>query len=545
MSTKSRPLVAVLVLALVSAVLALGGCTAAKSGSAKQVLATDLIEPTAIDPYNIVDTEGAEVVSSVFDSLVEFDSKTSKVKPAVASEWKSNADATVWTFTLRKGVKFHNDREVQAEDFKYAWERIANPKTDPPSEISYHLASIAGYDEMQNGEATELAGVKVKDAYTLEVTLSYPFADFVYITGHPALAPVPKEEVEKDPKKFSEKPIGNGPFMMAEPWQHEKSIKLKRFNDYYGTKAKLDELTFKIYKDTVTAFLDFKAGKLDFQKAIPTEQIQASVKTYGKSADGFEATDKGQVLLGGEIGVYYLTLNNGNEVLKNADVRRAISLAINREAIIENVFAGTRVSATGMVPPGVVGYREDAGKYSRYDKEEAAKLLEKAGFPGGKDLPKIKLVVNPGADHEKVMQYVQADLKAVGIETELQTLEPAAIGPMLGKGEHEIVRMGWTYDYPVMDSALYSLFYSENIGMDNTSQYSNPEVDKLLVEARQETDEKERIAKYQKAEGMILEDSAVVPLNFYSHRAVVQEWVKGLVYGPLGLTDYTGAYIEK
>ncbi len=150
-----------------------------------------IAEPAFIDPLNLVESEGLQVGNALFDSLVAFDSKTSEAVPAVAESWETSTDARVWTFHLRQGTTFHNGREVTAADFKYAWERICNPVNE--SHVAYHLAAVEGFDDMQSGAATELSGVAAIDTYTLQVTLSYPFADFDYVVGHGALAPVPRE----------------------------------------------------------------------------------------------------------------------------------------------------------------------------------------------------------------------------------------------------------------------------------------------------------------------------------------------------------------
>lgn len=499
-------------------------------------------EPAFIDPYNAQETEGVQIVANTFDSLVDFDPITSKIGPAVAQEWDSNEDATVWTFTLKKNTKFHNGREVTAADFKYAWERIANPKSDPPSDISYHLSPIKGYDEMQEGTATELTGVRAVDNYTLEVTLQYPFADFEFVVGHPALAPVPREEVEKDPKAFMEKPVGNGPFMMAEPWKHDESVRVLRFDDYYGKKALLDEIVFKVFKDEETAFLEFQAGNVDFAE-VPSGQIEATAKDFGRGK--YEAGTGKDLLLGEETATYYINANNENPVLKNPDLRRAISLAINRDAIAKTVYEGTRKPATGLVPPGVVGFRRNAGPYSKYDPDEAKELLEKAGYPNGQGLPTIKLSFNSGAGHEPVMQAVQANLKDIGVNVELQGMEWAQFIDFRQSGSHELARDGWVFDYPIIDNMLFPLFFSKNIGKDNTSRYNNPGVDQAILDARAETDDEDRIELYQRAERLILEDAGAIPIVFYAHRSVAQKWVRGLVFSPLYLAHMENVWLAK
>lgn len=487
-------------------------------------------EPAYIDPYNLQESEGTQVGQAVFDSLVSFHPLTSKVTPAAAESWESNEDATVWTFKLVPGAKFHNGREVTAEDFKYAWERISNPEN--ASEISYHLSAVLGYDEMQKGTATELEGVRAVDATTLEVTLKYPFADFEYVVGHPALAPIPKEEVDKDPAAFSEMPIGNGPFKMSEPWARDEYIKVERFADYYGDVPYIDGIEFRILADMDTAFLEFKAGNLDLAQ-IPAGQIQATVDQYGESPDGYTINPGEQTVLGTEQAVYFLLMNNTDEVLKNPKVRQALSMAIDRQAICDTVFEGTRIPATGIVPEGIVGFREGAWEYSKYDPEAAKALLADAGHPNGEGIPTIVLEYNTGAGHEDILQLVQDDLKALGIESELAGTEWAQYLDKLTEKTYQIGRLGWVADYPIMDNFLYPLFKTGS--GDNYSGYSNAEIDALLEEARKTVDDDARIAMYQDIETRIGADAPVIPLMYYRHTRVASERVVDGIFSANGL----------
>lgn len=497
-------------------------------------------EPAFIDPVNVQESEGTQVANAVFDSLVAFDAKTSALVPAAAEKWEANADATVWTFHLRQGAKFHDGTDVKAGDFKYAWERICNPANK--SEISYHLAAVKGYDEMQADPptATELSGVKVVDDYTLEVTLSYAFGDFEYVVGHPALAPVPKAAVEKDPKAFADMPIGNGPFKMAEPWKHDQYVKVARFDDYYGDKALLDGVDFKIFKDEETAMLEFRAGNVDFT-TIPSGQVNATKAEFGESPDGLEVFPGQQTLLGPETAVYYVLMNNLDPILKNADVRRAFSLAINRQAIADTVYEGVRTPATGIVPEGMVGWVKDAWTYSKYDVEQAKTLLEKAGYPGGKGIPEILLSFNTGAGHEDVMALIQSDLKAIGVNTKFDGSEWAQYLDKLDSKKYQMGRLGWIADYPIMDNFLYPLFASTSA--DNACYYNNPAVDKAIQDARKIVDTAARIAAYQAIEKTIGEDAPVIPIVTYRHHNLGSERTRSLVYSPMGLAALDKAWI--
>ena len=495
-------------------------------------LAVAIAEPAFIDPLDLVESEGTQVGNAVFDSLVAFDPKTSQAVPAVAESWEASADARVWTFHLRQGTTFHNGREVTAADFKYAWERICDPENE--SFIAYHLAAVQGFDEMQSGASAALDGVKVLDDYTLQVTLSYPFADFDYVVAHTALAPVPREEVEKDPAAYAENPVGNGPFMMAEPWQHDQYIKVVRYDGYYGSPAYVDGVEFKIVKDPETAFLEFKAGNLDFTP-IPSGQVAATVAEYGESPDGLESFPGRQTLLGPEATLYFFVFNTEDPVLRDADVRRAISLAVNRDAIAQTIFEGVRTPASSIVPPGIVGYEDGAWAYSRFDREEATRLLARAGHADGEGIPELVLFTNSGGGHEDVLALMQADLKAIGIQSRIESAELAQFLEMLGNKQFQIARYSWTADYPIIDNFVYPLFHSE--GGDNQSLYADPVVDQALVEARGITSPEERVAAYREIVRMIGDDAPALPIVAYQHQYLGSERVHGLVYSPLGICN--------
>jgi peptide/nickel transport system substrate-binding protein/oligopeptide transport system substrate-binding protein len=554
LSKRYRTIVAlVLAFALVATMFTVGGCkpkddTDTTNGdktpeSDVQLGGTFkwfLSEPAFIDPVNLQESEGTQVGQAVFDSLVAFDPITSELMPAAAVSWEANDDATVWTFKLVEGAKFHDGSDVTAADFKYAWERICNPENK--SEISYHLAIVKGYDEMQAGTATELSGVKVVDDYTLEVTLNYAFADFEFVVGHPGLAPVPQEAVEADPAAFADKPIGNGPFMMAEPWAHDQYIKVVAFDDYYGDKPYIDGVDFMILADEDAAWAGFQAGDLDFT-TIPSGEIENSLATYGESPDGYTLNPGEQVSLGAEQAIYYLLINNTDPAFADPKVRAALSLAIDRQEICDKVFEGTRTPATGIVPPGIVGHKADAFPYAKYDPEQAKTLLAEAGFPNGEGLPEISLDYNSGVGHEDILQLVQEDLKAVGINSKLVGTEWAQYLDKLFDAQYQVGRLGWIADYPIMDNFLYPLFLTGSA--DNYSFYSNPEVDAMLDEARTTVDDDERVALYQEIEKIVGNDAAVIPMFYYRHTRVASDRVNDGVYSANGLFGFEKVWLTQ
>lgn len=504
-----------------------GGSTGSTTGRAVTYY---INQPACIDPYDLQESEGTAVSSNLFDSLTEFDYRSSKLVAAAAESWEISEDATVFTFNIRQGCKFHNGEDVTAASFKYAWERMCNPNTtDSPSVISYHIDRVVGYDDMIEGKATELAGVKVLDDYTLEVTLSEPFADFVVVASHPALAPLPTSGIADDYDTFSRAPIGNGPFMMDGEWVDDQYIRTKRFPDYYGEKAKIDGCDFVIISDPDTAYVEFQAGSLDFTM-IASGQIEATKAQYGESSDGYTVNPGSQTLLGAESSTYYFVMNNEDEYFSNPDLRKAVSLAINRQAICDTIFEGTRTPADGIVPPGIGGYKPGAWEFAKYDVEAAKKALADAGYPGGAGLPQVTLSCNSGGGHEPILQMVQADLSVIGIDATLETMEWATYLDALQHGNYQFGRLGWIADYPIMDNFLYPLFFTGT--GDNRAQYSNKEFDKKIVEARSITDTDKRLEAYHAADAIVAAECVVAPVMFYRHHHVGSANVKNFYYGP-------------
>jgi len=459
----------------------------------------------------------------------------------------------VWTFKLNPSGKFSDGTPVKASDFVYAWNRIANPATvntstgkADPSIISYHLGFVKGFDDVASGKATEMEGVKAIDDATLEVTLSQPFADFEYVVAHPALGPVPQALVEKGVDfngktvPYGDMPVGNGPFKMAEPWAHNQYVKVAANENYYGDMPYIDGIDFKIFKDPETAYTEFTAGNLDFTQ-IGEGKIEEAKTTYGVSPDGYTVNPGEQVLLGPENSTYYLIMNMEDKYLKNADLRKAVSLAVNRQAICDTVFEGTREPADNILPPGIAGYQKGAWVDSKYDVEAAKQALADAGFPEGKGLPTIKLSFNSGGGHEKIMELVQADLAAIGIKTEFESADFPVYLKQLDEGKHQIARLGWVADYPIAYNFLYALFDSQS--GDNKSAYKNEAVDAGIKEAVTITDGAARVAKFEEINTTIQADNPVAPLMFYRHHHVGSEKLNDFIFGPMYFGNFQKVWI--
>ena len=232
--------------------------------------------------------------------------------------------------------------------------------------------------------------------------------------------------------------------------------------------------------------------------------------------------DGERMLLGSEPSTYYLTCNTTAEPFNNADLRRGISLAINREAICKTIFKGTRTPADGIVPPGIAGYKEGAWEFCAYDVDKANEYLDKvapAGANGDRGI-NVTLSYNQDGGHKEIMESIIGDLAKVGVTAVSDTPEWSALLEQYQNFNYQFGRLGWIADYPIMDNFLYPLFHSDSLGGDNRSGYNNSEFDAKVDEARATVDDDERIAKMQEADAMVAADCPVIPVMFYTHTIV-------------------------
>lgn len=493
-------------------------------------------DPNHIDPGLADNLEAAQVAVLLYDGLTEFDftdPDNPELRPLVAESFESNEDATVWTFRLRDDVTFSNGDPVLPSSFAFAWNRVADPQF--ASEIAYHLDPIEGAAEVADGAATELSGVVADDeAMTLTVTLAYPFADFPSVVSHPVFSPLPEEELAQleDQTQWEQGVmIGNGPFVMAEPWQHDVSIKLERNPDYFGgltgEPAVLDALEFRISADLDSAYADFEAGNGQTGR-IPAGRFAEATGNYPNTTEP-------------TLGVYHFFVNQESQLggEENLKLRQAISLAIDRQSIDDTVYDGARELPTGLTPPGVPGFEAGlCGQWCDYDPERAQQLVDEWRAEGGSLDAPIRMNFGAGAGHEDVVTLIQANLQAIGLDAELDPRDTTTYFSEMRQGACEMCRAGWIWDYPVYDNALYSLLHSASIDGDNLARIDDPEIDAAIEQARTLTDEEERLARYREAEQRALEAVALIPINWYTGQIVYDESVVNLVQTPLQFVLY-------
>jgi oligopeptide transport system substrate-binding protein len=464
-------------------------------------------EPGSLDPPRGAGSEDARILRLLFDGLVGYDTETAALEPRVATDWESNEDATEWTFTLREGTRFSNGEEVTAQAFVRAALRATSPEIyNSPDGLGYHLNGLRGAVERAAGESEELPGIEAVDDYTLKFTLTSADAEFPVKAGHLPLFPIPSDAaIAGQQPSWAENPIGNGPFKMKGPWQHNQSIELVRNDDYYGTKPYLDEVRFVITADQDTSYVNWQAGNLDWTRIPPPKTREAREQ------------NPGNFLIRDMAGLNYLVFTLEHPPMDNKLFRQAVSMSVDRKAISDAVFFGLNTPAAGILPELLPGSRSDGAEgpceYCEYNPEEAKRLFEESGV----NIDKLTMYFNAGAGHDEWMQAsAQQIATTLGIETEAV----AATAQFTGGGGYtgwlktgapaSLNRLAWGMDYPTPDNFLYPLFHSTS--QDNKANYENPEYDDLVNRARQETDPGERAELYQQAEDLALEDMAIVPM---------------------------------
>jgi oligopeptide transport system substrate-binding protein len=485
-------------------------------GTYRRPLADD---PSSLDPARIVDTYGVAVANQIFDSLVAFDSHLNVV-PALAQSWSASRDGLVWTFHLRKGVQFHNGREMSAEDVVYSLSRLLDPAVG--SRNSPLLDNVKGAAEFRVGTSRVLEGIKAIDRYSVEVSLSEPFVPFISILGMAHTSIVPRDEVERLGSDFGMAPVGTGPFRFVR-WVRGQEILLETNKHYFGGQPALDRVRFVIFPGHTQS---------DMLKAFEQGELEESPLTPDRRKEFLEAATY-KVIRKPTLTIRLLGFNLERPPFQKRETRQAFNYAIDKIRLNQEVQGGRYVVARGILPPGMPGYSPEVQGYD-YDPARAKTLLAEAGHPGGKNLTPVTLSTTAKSDdaraEDRIIQYYLAAL-GVQVDVQLSTDWPT-FRSALEQGDVQLFRIVWYADYPDPDNFLYPLFHSA--GQRNYYRYRNPVVDKLLDDARRETDDLRRADLYRQAEQLILQDAPAVMWLHYTYESVFQPYVEGVVVSALG-----------
>lgn len=475
-------------------------------------------EPLTLDPANAGDATSATYVVEIFGGLVTID-KDLKIAPDIAERWDISPDGKVYTFYLRQDVMFHyTNRVVTADDFKYSMERTADPDTASLVAEAY-LGDIVGAKERirsSEEEPPEISGIRVIDNFTLAITIDQPKPYFLAKLTYPTAFVVDRQQVESNPRNWLRQPHGTGPYMVDD-WTLGEQMVFKANERYHLGAPQVKSVEYLLSGGSVLTM--YEDDELDIA-GVGINDIERVLDPSDPLHDEYVTAD--------DLSISYLGFNVQQEPFDDANVRRAFGAAIDKERIGEVLLMNMLPVAHSIMPPGLPGYNPDA-KTVDYNPEEAQRLLEESKYGGRDVLPELTITeIGGGATAGVITQAVVEMWKDVlGVDVEIQQTEEATFWQDLDAGRFQMFTAGWIMDYPDPEDILDILFSSTS--RQNSSRYSNPEVDALLVQARTEADVATRMGLYQQAEQMILEDAPWIPLFNGRGHVVVKPYVKGYV----------------
>ncbi|MPZ28946.1 MAG: ABC transporter substrate-binding protein [Micromonosporaceae bacterium] len=473
--------------------------------------------------------DGAQVLAALFTPLVGFDDAGRPV-PVAAESVRPSPDSRVWTITLRGGYTFHNGELVTADRYLEAWNYGAYQPNGQQN--NYYFQRIEGYPALNppgGGAPTAptLSGLAKVDDRTFTVTLAEPFVEFASLLGAPAFYPLPAAAFTPGGEvrdEFAAAPVGNGPFRMVGR-QPGELIDIERYPRHPGDPAQVGKVRFQVYPDDLAAYADLLAGDVDLVTRIPAGRLATVEADLG---DRF-------LRVPGP-GFQFLAFPSYQPELANPDIRRAISMAIDRDEIVAGVFRGTESTAHSFVPPVVPGAQDGGcGPACRHDPATARDLYARAGGPA-----QLTIGYNADGGHRDWVEMTCDQLRT-SLRVGCQGVPVPHVTDLLDRLANRepvgIVRLGWAMDYPSMESYLAPLFSTG--GSANLHGYHNPELDALLASAAAAASPAEAQASYRRAEQILARDLPVIPLRFGSYTIGHSERVREVTVTTMGQLDLT------
>lgn len=484
--------------------------------------------PTSLDPGKVEDGDTIDLLQQVYEGLLNW-SEDNQPVGLLAESWTISEDGTLYTFKIKPGVKFHNGQALTAEDFKWTYERACNPALMSSTAPNY-LGEIVGVKEKIAGTAKEISGVQVVDPLTLSIRIDKPRPYFLGKLTYIVNAVLPKDAVPMEEIKNAKEMIGTGPFK-AEQYVPDQIIVLAANKEYHGGAPMIEKIERPVIKDAATRLNKFKAGELDL--------VMLERQDVGGLQKDSEFKD--QLKFFPRPAVWYIAMNELEFApFKDRRVKQAVAMAIDKDAIVNSILGGINQIANCIVPPGVLGHRENA-KGLPYDVEGAKKLLADAGYPNARGLPPFELRFREQRpDIRIVAEAVASQLdKNLNMKVTLRTMEWRAFLEARNRFEHQAVHMRWGADYLDPENFLSFMLGTYPYGPENRIGYSNPRFDALCKEADSTMDQQRRLDLYAEAEDIALQDAAWVPLYFQRDAELISPRVKGLRESLFGHLPHT------
>ena len=475
--------------------------------------------PATLDPAYAQDNYGEAIIHQIFDGLVRFDPYLS-VLPALAETWQLKEEGKVYRFTLRKNALFHNLYPVTSKDVVFSFKRLL--RAQPAPAVLPHLLKIVGAKGYRAGTQENVPGLEIENDMVFQVRLEESHVPFLTALGMYQAAIVPQKEVVRLGDEFGKNPVGTGPFRFVS-WDGDKSIHLKQFKEYYAGPANLDEIHYKIYPggQAPLVLADFQNGNIE------------ETAVYGDVRKKLADTKGLQWFHRPSLSLFFYGINLKHPNLANPDLRKALSIAIDRIRFVNQVYKGRFEIARTILPPGMPGYNP-LNQIEDNNPDLARKQLNR--IPGKilEDLPELEIVSaiqTPRVEQEMAM--IKGFWAGLGIKLRVKYITDwKKFEDYLRSDSVQIYRYAWFADMPDPDSFLYSLFASES--PTNFMKFQDEKVDQMLLTARGIVDPVERAKMYQKIEADIMESAPLIPLFYMSVDRVYQPYVKSVKVSALG-----------
>ena len=449
--------------------------------------------PSTLDPARTGDVYSSGVIDRLFDGLMRLDRVRNVPEPELAASYSVSDDGLVYTFRLLPEARFHHGRPIRASDFKFSWERVLAPATGSPKAWLFEL--IDGADAFRAGEAESVAGIEAEDPHLLRVRLDKPFVPFLYHLARPAASVVPEEEVRALGESFARQPVGSGPFRF-QSWEGDR-VTLAAFDDHARRPPEVRHLIYEI-AGRDEALRRYQVGELDLMSSIPAGSLASLRQTFSADLRLFPGT-----LWSG------FCFRCDQEPFDDPRVRRAFSLAVDRDALVRELGELQRTASVGFVPQGIPGHEPSTLTHG-LDLEQARGLLAEAAYPGGAGFPAQVYHADTREGQERIARFLIAAFSGLGVQVDHQAMDFSSRLKALKEGRLKLFFYSWGGEYPDPEPYLRPLFHSR--GPSNAMAYSNPEVDRLLDAAQVESDPAHRRALYRRAEALIVGDAPCVAL---------------------------------
>lgn len=466
------------------------------------------------------------VFDRLFESEVQSDGSTDVV-PSLCEDYTVSDDGLTYTFTLRDGVVFSNGSALTASDVQYTFERLLTAggvNDDIPLEV-------AGAEALQNGEADTLEGFSVIDDTHFTVTLNTANAGFLAELTAPAMSVVDKETVESVANfgMSCEDTVGTGPYKVTE-WVVNDHFTLEYNDKYWGDEPSVKKAIVSIIPDPSTQNLMYQNGELDIidLEALDSSLVEATYKT--------QYADK--LVVSSRVGLTYFALNENNQYLSDVNVRKALQMAIDADAIVASIYAGNAIVENGIIPKGVWGFNKELARPA-YDPDGAKALLADAGYADGEISFELSMDSSASSNLQLVYQVVQQNLQAIGINAEIKSYDESSWLDLRKSGEMDSFIATWTMDYNDPANIMYTFFGSADKTLIRSLNYPDTEVMARVAAASGITDDAERMAEYQALEEkIVVEDAAWVPLLGSTHLFAIGERVESFVPYWAGFSNF-------